>query len=62
VKPAKPALRTDGLEWLRAADTLHLTCAVEEGCTAIHTSDRHMIATAPSFGLQAVSCKRRLRV
>ena len=41
--------------FLRAADGLHLTCAAEEGCTAIHTSDRHMIAAAPAFGLQAVT-------
>ena len=41
--------------FLRAADALHLTCAAEEGCTAIHTSDRHMTAAAPSFGLQAVT-------
>ena len=27
----------------------------EEGCTTIHTSDRHMIAAAPAFGLQAVT-------
>ena len=41
--------------FLRAADALHLTCAAEEGCTAIHTSDRHMIAAASAFGLQAVT-------
>jgi hypothetical protein len=41
--------------FLRAADGLHLTCAAEEGCTAVHTSDRHMIAAAPAFGLQAVT-------
>ena len=41
--------------FLRAADALHLTCAAEEGCTAIHTSDRHMIAAAPGFGQQAVT-------
>ena len=41
--------------FLRASDALHLTCAAEEGCTTIHTSDRHMIAAAPAFGLQAVT-------
>jgi predicted nucleic acid-binding protein len=41
--------------FLRAADGLHLTCAAEEGCTTIHTSDRHMIAAAPAFGLDAVT-------
>lgn len=41
--------------FLRAADALHLTCAAEQGFAAIHTSDRHMLAAAPSFGLQAVT-------
>jgi predicted nucleic acid-binding protein len=41
--------------FLRAADALHLTCAAEAGYTAIHTSDRHMIAAAPAFGLMAVT-------
>ena len=35
--------------FLRAAAALHLTCAAEEGCTAIHISDRHMTAAAPSL-------------
>ena len=41
--------------FLRAADGMHLTCAADEGCVEIHTSDRHMIAAAPAFGLQAVT-------
>ena len=41
--------------FIRAADALHLNCAAEEGCTAIHTNDRHVIAAAPAFGLQAVT-------
>jgi hypothetical protein len=40
--------------FLRAADALHLTCAAEEGFADIHTSDRHVIAAAPAFGLRAV--------
>ena len=55
---ASSARRVRGLSattFLRAADGLHLTCAAEEGCTAIHTSDRHMIAAAPAVGLQAVT-------
>ena len=55
---ASSAQRFRGLPpttFLRAADGLHLTCAAEEGCTAIHTSDRHMIAAAPAFGLRAVT-------
>ena len=47
--------RLSATTFLRAADGLHLTCAAEEGCTAIHTSDRHMIAAAPAFELQAVT-------
>ncbi len=41
--------------FLRGVDGMHLACAAEEGCTQIHTSDRHMIAAAPAFGLQAVT-------
>lgn len=41
--------------FIRAADALHLMCAEAEGCTAIHTSDRHMKAAAPAFGLDAVT-------
>jgi predicted nucleic acid-binding protein len=55
---ASSAQRFRGLAattFLRAADGLHLTCAAEAGCTAIHTSDRHMIAAAAAFGLQAVT-------
>lgn len=40
--------------FLRASDGLHLTCAAEEGCTTIYTSDRHMIAAAPAYGLHVV--------
>jgi predicted nucleic acid-binding protein len=41
--------------FLRASDALHLTCAAEQGFTVVHTSDRHMMAAAPAFGLQATS-------
>ena len=41
--------------FLRTADALHLTCAAELGFSAVHTSDRHMVAAAPAFGLQAVT-------
>jgi predicted nucleic acid-binding protein len=40
--------------FLRAADALHLTSATEEGFTSIYTSDRHMMAAAPAFGLQSI--------
>lgn len=41
--------------FLRAADALHLTCAAENGFLSIYTSDRHMRAAAPAFGLQPVA-------
>ncbi|RBP42511.1 PIN domain-containing protein [Roseimicrobium gellanilyticum] len=41
--------------FLRSADALHLTCAAEKGFLAIHTSDRHMLAAAPAFGLLGVT-------
>ena len=41
--------------FIRAADALHLSCAAEQGLAAIYTSDRHMIAAAPAFGLRAVT-------
>jgi hypothetical protein len=41
--------------FLRAADALHLTCAMEHGFASVYTSDRHMKAAAPSFRLNAVT-------
>ncbi len=40
--------------FLRAADALHLAAAAEKGFTEIYTSDRHVIAAAPHFGLTGV--------
>jgi predicted nucleic acid-binding protein len=37
--------------FLRAADAVHLTTAMEPGEGEIWTSDRHMLAAAPHFGL-----------
>jgi predicted nucleic acid-binding protein len=37
--------------FLRAADAVHLTSAMELGEGEIWTSDRHMLAAAPRFGL-----------
>jgi predicted nucleic acid-binding protein len=41
--------------FLRAADALHLTCAIEAGLPEVYSSDRHLVAAAPHFGLRAVS-------
>ena len=37
--------------YLRSADAVHLATAVEIGELEIWTSDRHMLAAAPHFGL-----------
>lgn len=40
--------------FLRAADALHLTCASEAGLPEVYSSERHLVAAAPHFGLRAV--------
>ena len=37
--------------FLRAGDAIHLVCAREQGFAEIHSSDRHLLAAAPRFGL-----------
>ena len=37
--------------FLRTADAVHLTTAQELGERDVWTNDRHMLATAPYFGL-----------
>ena len=39
--------------FLRAADALHLGCALEQGFGEVFTHDKHMLAAAPSFGITA---------
>jgi predicted nucleic acid-binding protein len=40
--------------FLRAADALHLATAKQTGFSEIYTSDRHLLAAAPHFGLTGV--------
>lgn len=40
--------------FLRASDALHLECAAAAGAAEIYSSDRHLVAAAPHFGLRAV--------
>ena len=41
--------------YLRAADSIHLTTAVDEGFTEIWTNDRHILAATEYFGLRGRS-------
>ncbi|OGV83607.1 MAG: hypothetical protein A3K19_07790 [Lentisphaerae bacterium RIFOXYB12_FULL_65_16] len=40
--------------FLRAADALHLTCALEHGFDTVYSHDEHLLAAAPAFGLKGV--------
>jgi len=40
--------------YLRAADAIHLATAAGAGFAGIHSNDKHLLATAPLFGLVGV--------
>lgn len=41
--------------FLRAADALHLACALKAGLREIYGSDHHLVGAAPHFGLRPVT-------
>lgn len=41
--------------YLRGADAIHLATASANGFAIIHSNDRHLLAAAPHFKLQAVN-------
>ena len=41
--------------FLRAADALHLACAAQAQLHEVCSSDRHLVAAAPHFGLRAIT-------
>lgn len=54
-KAAEAFARVPRPVFLRAADALHLVCAVEHGLAEVYTNDRHMLAAARHFRLKALT-------
>lgn len=41
--------------YLRAADAIHLATAAQHGFTEIHSNDKHLLQSAPLFGLTPIN-------
>ena len=44
--------------FLRTGDALHLGCARENGFNVVYTNDRHMLGSAPHFGVEGINVIR----
>lgn len=49
---AQTCLKLDTTVFIRAGDVVHLTTAALHGFSEIYSHDKHLLKTAPEFGLQ----------